>query len=105
MKVKILLLVMVCLTAFSVEGYSQNKKDKKNNKEEVVFDVSLHCENCKKKVEKNIPFEKGVSNLKVDLPGKTVMVQYNPAKTNKEKLQKALTDLGYEVKEHQPDSE
>ncbi|HCO67447.1 MAG TPA: hypothetical protein DIT04_06800 [Dysgonomonas sp.] len=99
MKAKVLFLMMVCLASFSLGGYAQDKKEKKNNKEEVVFDVSLHCDNCKKKIEKNIPFEKGVSNLKVDLDSKTVMVQYNPQKTDKLKLQQAIEKLGYEAKE------
>lgn len=86
--------------SFSLGSYAQDKKEKKNNKEEVVFDVSLHCENCKKKMEKNLPFEKGVSNLKVDMDTKTVLVQYNPQKTDKDKLQKAIEKLGYEAKEH-----
>lgn len=100
MKAKILFLMTLCLFSFSLNGFAQDKNEKKDNKEQVVFDVSLHCENCKKKMEKNLPFEKGVNNLKVDLNNKTVMVQYNPQKTDKQKLQKAIEKLGYEAKEH-----
>lgn len=104
MKAKVLFLMMICLTSFGLGVNAQDKKEKKSNKEEVVFDVSLHCDNCKKKVEKNIPFEKGVTNLKVNLDDKTVLVQYNPKKTDKDKLQKAIEKLGYEVKE-QPEAD
>lgn len=100
MKTKILLLLLACITVFSVEAFAQDKKSKKNNKEQVTFDVSMTCENCKKKIERNIPFEKGVSDMKVDLDTKTVMVQYNPNKTDEAKLQQAFNDLGYEASVH-----
>ena len=74
---------------------AQNKKEQKKNKEEDVFNVSMTCENCKKRIEKNIAFEKGVSDMKVDLPEKTVMVVFNPQKTNVGNLQKAFEKLGY----------
>jgi len=104
MKTKILLLVMVLFTSFSMGTFAQDKKEKKNRKEQVVFDVSMTCENCKKKIEKNIAFEKGVSDMKVDLPTKTVMLEFNSSKTDVEKLQKAFEDLGYSAKVHETDT-
>lgn len=101
MKSKIILIVMLCLVSVGFNTYAQDKKEKKNDKKEVIFDVSMTCDNCKKKIEKNIAFEKGVSDMKVDLPGKTVMVVYQENKTNQEKLQKAIEKLGYEVKVHE----
>lgn len=92
---------MVFFTGFSAGTFAQNKKEKKNNKEQVVFDVSMTCENCKKRIEKNIAFEKGVKDMKVDLPAKTVMLEFNPSQTDVEKLQKALVDLGYEASIHE----
>lgn len=103
MKAKIILIVMLCLTVLSINSYAQNKKDKKSNKQEVVFDVSMTCESCKKKIEKNIAFEKGVSDMTVDLPAKTVMVVYQANKTSQENIQKALEKLGYEVSVHNED--
>lgn len=100
MRTKIFLLVVVMFTAFSFGAYAQDKKAKKSNKEQVVFDVSMTCHNCQKKIEKNIPFEKGVSDMKVDLDSKTVMIQYNPNKTNTGNLQKAFEKLGYQADIH-----
>ena len=62
---------------------------------QVVFATSIHCANCGKKVQENIAFEKGVKDLKVDVPGKTVTVTFNPAKTDTVKLKTALNTLGY----------
>jgi copper chaperone CopZ len=62
---------------------------------QVVFATSIHCANCGKKVQENISFEKGVKDLKVDVPTKLVTVTFNPAKTDTVKLKKALNKLGY----------
>ncbi|NDW18188.1 heavy-metal-associated domain-containing protein [Dysgonomonas sp. 216] len=96
MKTKILTLVAVLLVAFGSALSAQNKK-KKNDKQEVTFEVSMTCENCKKRIEKNIAFEKGVTDLKVDLPEKTVTIEYKENKTDSVKLRKAIEKLGYEV--------
>jgi copper chaperone CopZ len=55
----------------------------------------MQCHNCKAKIEKNIPWEKGVKDLQVDLEEKTVTIIYNPQKTTEEKLQKAIEKLGF----------
>ena len=61
----------------------------------VVFNVGLHCQNCVKKVQENISFEKGVKALEVNLEKKTVTITYDPAKTNEAALKKAVEKLGY----------
>ncbi|SHE48825.1 heavy-metal-associated domain-containing protein [Dysgonomonas macrotermitis] len=100
MKTKIFLFLIACFTAVSINVQAQSNKEKKSNKEEVTFDVSMTCQNCQKKIEKNIAFEKGVSDMNVDLPAKTVMIVYNPAKTNVGKLQEAIEKLGYTATVH-----
>ena len=62
---------------------------------QVVFATSIHCANCGKKVQENIAFEKGVKDLKVDVPSKTVTVVFNDSKTDTLKLKKAINKLGY----------
>lgn len=63
--------------------------------ETVVFETSMHCNKCVAKINDNIAFEKGVTNLKVDLKTKTVKVTYDPTKTNKDKIAAAIKKLGY----------
>ena len=94
MKTKDLLIVILLMTSVSV--FSQ----KKNSKQKVVFDVSMTCENCKKKIEKNIAFEKGVTDMKVDLPKKTVALEFQDNKTDTMKLKKAFEKLGYTASVH-----
>lgn len=102
MDLKIFLIALiVMLGAGTTVLVAQNKKNVKNDKETVVFDVSMTCENCQKRIEKNIAFEKGVTDMKVDLEKKTVSLEYKKSQTSVDKLQKALEKLGYEVKLHE----
>ena len=64
---------------------------------QVVFATSIHCANCGKKVQENISFEKGVKDLKVDVPTKQVTITFNPTKTDTVKLKKAINKLGYDA--------
>ena len=101
MKKSVLFMLLLCVSIIGSSLVAQEKKEKKNNKETVLFDVSMTCDNCKKRIEKNIPFEKGVNDMKVDLPNKTVMIVYQNNKTDISKLRTALEKMGYEVNIHQ----
>lgn len=57
----------------------------------------MECANCQKKVEKNIAFEKGVTDLKCDLKTRTVNVTYKTDKTSKTKLASAFKKIGMEA--------
>ncbi len=74
----------------------------------VVFKVSqMTCENCVKKINSNIRFEKGMKDFSTDLKTKTVTITYDADKTNIEKLKDGFRKFHYEaefVKEtKQPD--
>lgn len=64
----------------------------------VVFLTNLNCEHCKKKIEENIAFEKGVKDLHVDVASKKVEITFDAAKTDTLKLGNAIRHLGYEAK-------
>ena len=80
------LVIMCCMlfAAFVVSAQDSKKKDKKQTTKFLVESIS--CENCIKNIEKNIAFEKGVTDLKCDLNAKTVEVTYNTNKSSDEKL-------------------
>lgn len=63
----------------------------------VVISAEIDCNNCKQKIEKNIAFEKGVKDMKVDLSTKTVTITYRKDKTTPEKLVAAINKLGYKA--------
>ena len=75
----------------------QKPSRKKGEVKEVTFLVHLHCENCVKKVQENIAFEKGVKDLKVSLEDQTVAIKYDAAKTSEDTLKAAIEKLGYPV--------
>ena len=92
MKMKRLILMLVLLVVANLAVCAQGKNEKT-----VVFQADLHCESCKAKVEKNIPFEKGVKDLKVDLETKTITITFRSDKNTEENLKKAIEKLNIEV--------
>ena len=99
MKKKIVVSVLAFFMMLTVQVFAQNKK---NKKQKIVFDVSMSCENCKKRIEKEIAFEKGVTDMKVNLPAGTVMVEFREDRTDTLKLKKVIEKLGYTVAVHSP---
>lgn len=95
-KTLLAMVIMVMTLAFTV-----NAQDKKASKEaEVKYAIaSMDCGQCQKKIEAVIPYVKGVKDLKVDLPSKTVWVKFDNTKTNKEVLAQELKKIGFEAKE------
>lgn len=90
--IKLFLAIAVMFTAVNVSN--AQKKGTKT----VVYNAELHCENCKAKIEKNIPYEKGVKDLKVDLAANTVTVTFQENKNTQEDIQKAIEKLQVPVK-------
>ena len=83
---KRILLLTLC-AIFTVSLVSAQNSKAKNKKETTRFFVeSMECDNCMKKIEKNIGFEKGVTDLKCSLDTKIVEVTYRSDKTTNEKL-------------------
>lgn len=87
----VLILAVVLATAMSISAQKKGEKT-------VVFNANLHCESCKAKIEKNIPFEKGVKDLKVDMKAQTITVTFREDKNSVEGLKKAIEKLDVQVK-------
>jgi len=87
----------IAIILFSTAAFAEKQDAKKV--ETVVFNVEMDCQGCVNKIEKNLPFEKGVKNLKVDLKTKKVTVTYKTKATNTEKLKKAIEKLDFKVEE------
>lgn len=95
-------IIMICLMAvigFGVSGAMAQKKQVELKT--TVFQTDVDCENCAKKVDNSIPYQKGVKEVKVDVSTQTVTVTYDKAKTNDEALLKAFKKVKVqaEVKE------
>ncbi|MDR0620149.1 MAG: heavy-metal-associated domain-containing protein [Bacteroidales bacterium] len=64
---------------------------------EVTFYVNVHCHTCLKRIDKNVPFIKGVINYKASLENKSLKITYNPDKTNEETLKKEIEKANFIV--------
>lgn len=61
----------------------------------VAPDIS--CEHCQHAIEGAVGKMEGVRDVKVDIPTKTVRVNYNPEIVNVAKIEEVLDDIGYTV--------
>ncbi len=83
-------ITLLLLVAFS---YAQAQDTKKIDVVKIKADIK--CNSCKEKIEKNIAYEKGVKDLKVDMATKTVTITFKTSKTDSQTLLKAVQKLGY----------
>ena len=67
----------------------------------VVFTTDIDCHHCAQKVMNTIPYDKGIKDVQVDVPTKTVTVKFDPAKNSIESLTKALTEIKVKVTNQQ----
>lgn len=82
---------MFCLMAVIGFGVTNAVAQKKQAElKTTVFQTDVDCENCAKKVDNSIPYQKGVKEVKVDVSTQTVTVTYDVTKTNDEALLKAF---------------
>ena len=91
----------MCLVALFGIGVANAQEPKKGEKSTVTveFLTDIDCAGCAKKVTNTIPYEKGVKDVKVDVPTKTVTVTFDPAKTNEQALTKAFEKIKIKVTE------
>ena len=87
------LLTLCTLLAIFVASAQDPKK--KDTKETVTFSIeNMDCDGCVKKIEKQLAFEKGVTDIKCDLPTKTAKVSFRSDKTDAKKLIASLKKIG-----------
>lgn len=98
---------LILILAFGV--YTAKAEEQKGKKETptetVTYDVNINCDNCKARLEKHIPFEKGVKDMEVDIPGKQVTVKFDKKKNTTEGIALAIEKLGYTCSVADPDPE
>ena len=95
------ILAALLLAVGTMATASDGGKAKKT--ETVTIKSSTVCGMCETTIESNLIYEKGVQKVEVDLATSTVLVTYNPRKTDAAKLRTALTKLGYAADEQAPD--
>ena len=91
---KSILMIVLCLMALTAQA-----KDDKKKTETIVYKVEMDCQSCVNKINKNLVYEKGIKDLKVDFDEQTVAITYKADKTNGENLVAAFKKLGFEAAE------
>jgi cation transport ATPase len=85
--------ILILMMGMQVNVFAQ----KKSKVKEVKIKTSAVCGMCKKRIESNIKFEKGVRALELDDKTKVLTVTYRADKTSSEKIRKAISKLGYDA--------
>ena len=88
-------LIIMCLMAFIGFGVAEVSAQKKSDAalKTTVFVTDIDCDHCAKKITNTIPYEKGVMDVKVDVPKKLVTVTYDATKSGEEALLKAFAKI------------
>ena len=89
----------MCLVALFSVGIVNAQTPKKGEKKIVTveFVTDIDCPGCAKKVTNTIPYEKGVKDVQVDVPTKTVTVTFDASKTDEQTLTKAFEKIKVKV--------
>jgi copper chaperone CopZ len=100
MKSLLMIPAFVLLTA--VNSVAQDKGEPQ------FASVDIHtnavCNDCVKRIESDMIYEKGVQSVKVDLKKEIIHVEYKAKKTDPDKLRQAVSKIGYLADDVQPDS-
>lgn len=88
---------MTTLTAMGAKKPDNQEAAKAAEKDTLTMYVSMDCQNCEKKVGNVVRFEKGVTNMAIELDNQKVMVVYRPNKTDTAALCNKIRELGYVV--------
>jgi copper chaperone CopZ len=90
---KFILAALLLVAGASNNGWAAKKS--KPNEIEVTFQTNVESKHCKMRVEKVLPFEKGVKDLDIKIPAGIVSVLYDSTETNVGNIQQVLKKLGY----------
>ena len=95
MKKIMMILAMLAVVAGVATAAPKQKAEKKIVT--VVFTTDIDCAHCSQKVFNSIPYEKGIKDVQVDVPTKTVTVKFDAAKNSIESLTKAFESIKVKV--------
>jgi mercuric ion binding protein len=63
----------------------------------LIIKTSAVCGTCKKTIEHDLSFEKGIKSATLDLETKMLTVVYNPSKTTPDKIRQRIAKIGYDA--------
>ncbi len=90
---KIMLCVVVAVIILPAAASAQEKK----KTDTVEIQTSAICGMCKERIEGDLAFERGVRKVDLNNETKIVTIEFNTRRTDKEKLKKAISKIGYDA--------
>lgn len=82
----------------ALAGQAQDKK----KLESVAIRTSAVCGTCKKTIQEELMYAKGVKQVEVDLNAGLIHVDFDPRKTDADGVRVAVTRIGYQADELPP---
>lgn len=58
----------------------------------------MHCEGCENKIKNALRFEKGIKEVKTDIPKQEVTIKYDADKINGQKIWECFQKVGFDIK-------
>jgi len=80
---------------FLLTGVMNSNAGTSSKNQTVKLKVNFTCAGCQTKIQSGLGKTEGVEKAVADLDTKMVTITFDPEKTNKEKLVKAIEDMGY----------
>jgi len=96
------IIVLVFVMGLSQLSFAQTQ-DPEPKEKEIKIQTSAICGMCEERIESNMAYEKGVKSVELDDKTKIVTITYKTAKTDPEKLRKAISKLGYDADDVEAD--
>ena len=88
--------ILICLFFFALTMQVQSQERKSKSEQWLVL-VNGNCEMCKARIEKAAMQTKGTKYASWDVHSKTLKLIFNPYKTSKDTLAKAILEVGHDV--------
>jgi cation transport ATPase len=86
------IILALVLFIYASTCFGQQKKS-----DTAIIQTSAVCGMCKDRIEGALAFEKGVKSSTLDSETKELTVIFNPTRTSKVQLQRAVSKLGYDA--------
>ena len=84
--------ILFTLVVFVMMGLTVSAQAKKDTT--VIFKIGIHCPSCKAKLDKDMPFEKGIKDYKLNMKDSTVLISF---RTDKNVAKKGIKKLAREA--------
>jgi periplasmic mercuric ion binding protein len=89
---------------FGGNQHDHNAPQKQTQSSMVMISLpTMQCNTCVETIQKAVEKVEGVQSVSVDLKKKMAHVNFDPAKTSQEKIEKAIAAAGYDANETKRD--